>query len=53
MILAADTALQILVNLGALGLIYTRLEVKLAVIATKVAYIEKRLKIDADIHGMR
>lgn len=44
----ADTVLQIIVNLGALALIYVRLEVKLAVIATKMAYIEKRLKIEAE-----
>lgn len=40
-----DVALQILVNLGALAMIYTRLETKIAVIQTKVSYIERALKL--------
>lgn len=41
----ASIALQILVNLGGLVAIYTGLKVQIAVIATKVSYIERRLKI--------
>lgn len=40
-----STALQILLNLGGLVAIYTGLKVRMEVIATKVDYIEKRLKM--------
>lgn len=40
-----STALQILVNVAGLMAIYTGLKVKIEVIATKVGYIERRLKI--------
>jgi hypothetical protein len=43
-----EIALQILVNLGALAMIYTRLETKIAVIQTKLTYIERALKLGGD-----
>jgi hypothetical protein len=44
-------ALQILVNLGGLAAIYTGLKVQIAVIATKVNYIERRLKMNVTQPG--
>lgn len=42
-----STALQILVNVGGLVAIYTGLKVRIEVIATKITYIERRLKMSA------
>lgn len=47
----ASTALQILFNLGGLVAIYTGLKVQIEVIATKVSYIERRLKMSATGSG--
>lgn len=41
-------AFQLLVNLGGLAAIYTGLKVQIEVIATKVSYIERRLKMTDD-----
>lgn len=47
----ASTALQILVNLGGLVAIYTGLKVQIEVIATKVSYIERQLKMYTSTPG--
>lgn len=47
----ASIALQILVNIGGLAAIYTGLKVRIEVIATKVGYIERQLKIAASAPG--
>ena len=43
----AATVLQIAINVGGLVAIYTGLKVRIEVIATKVGYIERRLKMSA------
>lgn len=49
--LDASTVLQVLFNLGGLVAIYTGLKVQIEVIATKVTYIERRLKMSATATG--
>lgn len=51
MTIDSSIALQILFNLGGLVAIYTGLKVQIEVIATKVSYIERRLKMAATEHG--
>lgn len=46
-----DMVLQILINLGGLVVIYVRLETRIAVIQTKIAYIEKVLRMSSSRSG--